>query len=240
MTSNPLDSHTTLLKQHRAILFKQLRDITSTIKSIDALLSGDPLTNPTTYTVNDKVISLSAPNKDRVGLVTKVTPSFIHVAPINTRFTPFKKSTENLAHFPLRDDTTDLDIYILRANTSPEQPPPSTTSSSIIRANTSPEQPPPSTTPSSIILPPSSPPYFSASDESTDTTLSPPFTTLASSTSKQTSIRRFIPPTQSTLSPTTKSRTKYRSKTTRKTSLARSARCARPDTRPPSRKRPKR
>ena len=222
MTSNLLDSHITLLKQHRAIAFKQLRDITSTIKEIDTLLSGDPLTNSTTYTVNDKVISLSAPNKDRVGLVTKVTSSFIHVAPINTRFAPFKKNTENLAHFPLRDDTTDLDIYILRAN------------------NTSPEQPPPSTTSSSIILPPSSPPYFSASDESTDTTLSPTFTTLASSTSKQTSLRRFIPPTQSTLSPTTKTRTKYRSKTTRKTSLARSARCARPDTRPPSRKRPKR
>ena len=221
MTSNLLDSHITLLKQHRAIAFKQLRDITSTIKTIDALLLGDPLANSTTYTVDDKVISLSAPNKDRVGLVTKVTPAFIHVAPINTRFAPFKKSTENLTHFPLRDDTTDLDIYILRANTSPEQPPPSTTSSS-------------------IILPPSSPPYFSASDESTDTTLSPTFTTLASSTSKQTSLRRFIPPTQSTLSPTTKSRTKYRSKTTRKTSLARSARCARPDTRPPSRKRPKR
>jgi len=221
MTSNSLDAHTTLLKQHRAIAFKQLRDITSTIKTIDALLLGDPLANSTTYTVDDKVISLSAPNKDRVGLVTKVTPAFIHVAPINTRFAPFKKSTENLAHFPLRDDTTDLDIYILRANTSPEQPPPSTTSSS-------------------IILPPSSPPYFSASDESTDTTLSPTFTTIASSTSKQTSIQRFIPPTQSTLSPTTKSRTKYRSKTTRKTSLARSARCARPDTRPPPRKRPKR
>ena len=220
MTSNLLDSHITLLKQHRAIAFKQLRDITSTIKEIDTLLSGDPLTNSTTYTVNDKVISLSAPNKDRVGLVTKVTSSFIHVAPINTRFAPFKKSIDNLAHFPLRGDN-DLEIYILRANINPEQLPSSTTSSSIIPS-------------------PSSPPYFSASDDSTDTTLSPPSTKFTPSTPKQTSLRRFIPPTQSTLSPTTKSRTKYRSKTTRKTSLARSARCARPDTRPPSRKRPKR
>ena len=214
MTSNLLHSHTILLQQQRAIAVQQLHDITSTIKAIDALLSGDALTTSTTYTVNDRVISLSAPNKDRVGLVTKVTPSYIHVAPINTRFTPFKKITDNLAHFPLRGDQNILDDYILRANISPEKPLPSTTPFSII-------------------------PSLSSSPSS-DTTLSLLSTPSTPSTPKRISSRRFIPPPQSTLSLAFRSRYKYKSKPTRTTSLARSARCARPDTRPTPRKRPKR
>jgi len=232
MTGNLSPSHIILLQEHRAIAVQQLHDITSTINGLDALLSGEPLTNSTDYTVNDKVISLSAPNKDRIGLVTKVTPNYIHVTPINTRFTSFKKITENLAHFPLRGDQTSLEDYILRANISPESPSPSTAPYNTIL----PQPSPPSSPASDAHRTPSHPP--SSPDTSTTTISLPP----TPSTPRRTSSRRFTPPPPSSLSPETRSRYRYRSisKPTRSTSLARSARCARSDTRPTPRKRTKR
>ena len=212
-------AHFTLLQQHRAIAVKQLHDITSTIIGINELLSENPLKNSTIYTVNDKVISLSSPNKDRIGLVTKVTPNFVHVTPTNTKFTPFKKSIENLAHFPLRGNQTILDNDSPPANISPEKLPPSNTlSSAAPKAHTT------------LSTPPSSP----------DTSITTLSLSSTPSTPQRTSPRRLILPTQSTISATTGSRYRHRLNPTRQTSLARTARCARSDTRPTQRKRTKR
>ena len=205
-------AHFTILQQHRAIAVKQLHDITSTIIGINELLSETPLTNSTNYTINDKVISLSSPNKDRIGLVTKVTPNFVHVTPTNTKFTPFKKSIENLAHFPLRGNQTILDNYSPTANISPDKLPPSNTPS-----NANPLQ---------SLIP------FSPAPKAHTKLSTPP---ISPDTSTTTLSLSSTPPT-----PQRTSRRRLILNPTRQTSLARTARCARPDTRPTRRKRTKR
>ena len=101
----PQDTPTTqsarLLKQHRAIARKQLVAIAKTIQEIDVLLTPHDNLHPKTFAIKDKVISLSAPNKNRVGLVTKVTSFFIHVQPINAKYPRFKKDPQNIAHHSL-------------------------------------------------------------------------------------------------------------------------------------------
>ena len=87
-----------LLKQHRAIAVKQLLSVTETIRDIDNLLALHEPRLPT-FVINDKVISLSAPNKNRVGIVTKVTPHFIYVAPLENKYKSFKKDPQNLSHY---------------------------------------------------------------------------------------------------------------------------------------------
>jgi len=87
-----------LLKHHREIAVKQLVSITETIRDIDNLLALHEPRLPT-FAINDKVVSLSAPNKNRVGIVTKVTPHFIYVAPIDNKYKSFKKDPQNLSHY---------------------------------------------------------------------------------------------------------------------------------------------
>ena len=65
-------SNSLCLQQHRAIAVNQLRTITSTIVGLEELSADKIILNPSTFSVNDKVISLSAPNKNRIGFVTKV------------------------------------------------------------------------------------------------------------------------------------------------------------------------
>ena len=223
LSGNPLR-----LQQHRAIAVKQLHDITSAIIDIDALLSDNPLPTSTIFTVDDKVISLTSPNKDRIGFVTKVTQNYIHVNPINTKFKPFKKITENLAHFPLRGsqplfkDNTHSDHICPDKNQSPN-----TTSSAHPPQSSPPSLPPPKT---HITLPTTS------SSPDTSTTLS--ISTLPTPT--RSSSTRLIQQTISIIQPTTRARKRHILNPTRHTSVARTARCARSDTRSPQSKRSKR
>ena len=87
-----------LLKQHRAIAVKQLTSITETLRDIDNLLALHEPCLPT-FAINDKVVSLSAPNKNRVGIVTKITSHFIYVAPLDNKYQSFKKDPQNLSHY---------------------------------------------------------------------------------------------------------------------------------------------
>ena len=88
-----------LLRKHRDIFAKQLFSITETIREIDTLLASRGKPHPSTFSINDKVISLSAPNKNRIGLVTKTSPFFISVKPLNTKHRSFKKDPQNLSHY---------------------------------------------------------------------------------------------------------------------------------------------
>mmetsp|Transcript_19026 Transcript_19026/g.22724 ORF Transcript_19026/g.22724 Transcript_19026/m.22724 type:complete len:261 (+) Transcript_19026:548-1330(+) len=126
--------HIRLLKSHRAIAINQLSSIQSIISEIDSLLA--PHSDPNVFRLNDKVISTTAPSKNRVGLVTKVTSSFIYVQPLDNKFSPYKKAHKNLAHHSTIQDadsfvpTTATQLVIRRPptrNTSSSASPKTTT-----------------------------------------------------------------------------------------------------------------
>ena len=91
-----LEKYFNLLKQHRNIAVRQLLVAQQTVTELDRLLSPQNTSSP--FQLNDTVVSHQAPNKDKVGLVTKVTKSFIHIAPLDKNQPTFKKAHKNLTH----------------------------------------------------------------------------------------------------------------------------------------------
>lgn len=128
-----ITSHIELLKSHRAEVIQHISDSQRTLRVLNSLLA--PHENSDLFHINDKVVSCSAPNKNKVGLISKVTESFIHVDPIDTKFSPYKKAHKNLIHFrDLSKQSTELTIFKPASGTSissfpssPEPPTPSTT-----------------------------------------------------------------------------------------------------------------
>ena len=103
-------SHISLLQRHRELVIKQIADLQETLKGINSLLA--PHGNSELFQIDDKVVSLSAPNKNKVGLVTKVTEAFIHVEPLNTKYSAYKKAHKNLIHHrDLHRQSNELVIY---------------------------------------------------------------------------------------------------------------------------------
>ena len=202
------------LQQHREIAADHVRSITSTIVELRGIPDDTPTPNPCTFSVNDKVISLSAPNKNRIGFVTKVTQTYIHVHPIHIKYPPFKKFTCNLSHFPHHEFLPSSKATPPGATTSLEKssPPPPITSSS----------PDTSTTISESSTPPKpkqpSPPRLPLPTHATGKPI------------QATGKRKRV---QSILSHTslTGARKRTRVRPSRATSIASTARCARSDTR---------
>ena len=213
-------SNSLCLQQHRAIAVNQLRTITSTIVGLEELLADKIILNPPTFSVNDKVISLSAPNKNRIGFVTKVTQSYIHVNPINNKYKPFKKITENLSHFPQREHQPPSKVNSPSALTGFEKTLPLNTIPNTHPSQLSPPPPPLAKTHTTLPITSSSP--------DTSTTLSVSSTL---PTPKQSSSTRLSSPTPSISKPIQVVRKRKRVSPTRSSSIARKARCARPDTR---------
>ena len=117
-----------LLRAHRTIVIQQLHHIQNTIREIDQLL--EPHNNNISFQINDRVVSHIAPNKNKVGLVTKVTDAFIHVAPLDTRLSPYKKAHKNLSRFTqlptIHNEVTKTEITLfipLERDTSTSPPP---------------------------------------------------------------------------------------------------------------------
>lgn len=103
-------SHISLLQRHRALVIQQIADLQETLKGINSLLA--PSGNSASFSIDDKVVSLSAPNKNKIGLVTKVTEAFIHVAPLNLKYSAYKKAHKNLIHYrDINQQSTELTIY---------------------------------------------------------------------------------------------------------------------------------
>ena len=91
-----LETYFNLLKEHRSIAVRQLLVAQQTVTELDRLLS--PHKTSSAFQLNDTVVSRQAPNKDKVGLVTKVTKSYIHIAPLDKNQPTFKKAHKNLTH----------------------------------------------------------------------------------------------------------------------------------------------
>ena len=150
-----ITSHIALLKSHRAEVIQHIADSQRTLRVLDSLLA--PHGNSDLFHINDKVVSCSAPNKNKVGLVSKVTESFIHVDPIDTKFSPYKKAHKNLIHFrDLPQQSTELTIFKPASGTSTSPIP------------SSPEPPTPSTS-----NPPTIPPVLNLSPTSSSSSNSP-------------------------------------------------------------------
>jgi len=150
-----ITSHIALLKSHRAEVIQQISDSQRTLRVLDSLLA--PHGNSDLFHINDKVVSCSAPNKNKVGLVSKVTESFIHVDPIDTKFSPYKKAHKNLIHFrDLPQQSTELTIFKPTSGKSTSPIPPS------------PEPPTPSSP-----NPPTIPPVLNSSPTSSSYSNSP-------------------------------------------------------------------
>lgn len=84
-----ISNYIKLLKAHRAIVIQQLIATQKIVNALDLLL--EPHDNNSAFQINNRVVSNIAPNKNKIGLGTNVTESFIHVAPLDTKLSPYKK-----------------------------------------------------------------------------------------------------------------------------------------------------